>query len=90
MENKNQLLLRLELIKVLDSWKRQLKPMIWKGLDEQTYLQIKELLKMKQKTINWYSENLYQRIQTTWTFIRASCRMLMKGKVSIRVKFMNL
>ena len=45
---------------------------------------------MKWKIVEWYSENLYQRIQTAWTFIRASYRMLIKGKVSIRVKFVNL
>jgi len=45
---------------------------------------------MKWKTVNWYSENLYQRIQTTWVFVRASYRMLVKGRVSIRVKFVNL
>ena len=45
---------------------------------------------MKWKTVEWYSENLYQRLQTSWTFIRAFYRMLIKGKVSIRVKFMNL
>ena len=45
---------------------------------------------MKYKTVNWHSENWGQRIQDTWIFIRASFRILIKGKVSIRVKFTNL
>lgn len=46
MKNKIPLtvLSRFELIKVLESWKRQLKPVIWKELDEQTYKQIRRLI----------------------------------------------
>jgi hypothetical protein len=46
--------------------------------------------KVKTKTVEWISQNWYQRLQTSWVFIRASWRMLRKGRVSISVDFLNL
>ena len=71
----------------------------WKKLGTVTGKDLKQMLKeydelkegmMKWKIVEWYSENLLQRLQTSWTFLRACFRMLIKGRVKIRVKFMNL
>ncbi len=45
---------------------------------------------MKSKIVEWQSENWKQRLQTAFTFIRASYRMILKGNVEIKVDFKNL
>ena len=41
------------------------------------------------KIVEWQSENWKQRIQTAWTFVRASYRMVKSGNAEIKIEFKN-
>ena len=45
---------------------------------------------MQRKIVEWTALNWYIRFHTAWVFIRASWRMIIKGRASISVEFINL